>query len=91
MECHRIDVCEIGQQNLIKKKRMALLSEALRPASTTERWIQIVRDDYENLCADWSFIEAINEREEALAIAVALRNAIEEPQKTQLLLLMTAI
>ncbi|MBB5073767.1 ATP-dependent helicase/nuclease subunit B [Bartonella callosciuri] len=86
MKCHRIHVREIGQQSVIKRKRVALLSEALRPASTTDRWVQIIRDDYEHLCADWSFIEAINEREEALAIAVALRNAIEEPQKTAALI-----
>ncbi|WP_330169364.1 double-strand break repair protein AddB [Bartonella grahamii] len=86
MECQRHHVCEIGQQNITKKRRMALLSEALRPASTTDKWVQIVRDDYENLCADWSFIEAINEREEALAIAVTLRKAIEEPQKTAALI-----
>ncbi|WP_208441287.1 double-strand break repair protein AddB [Bartonella raoultii] len=86
MGCHRIDVREIGQQSAIQKKRAALLSEALRPASTTECWVKIVRDDYENLCANWSFIEAVNEREEALAIAVALRNAIEEPQKTAALI-----
>ncbi|WP_375639790.1 double-strand break repair protein AddB [Bartonella sp. AA168HLJHH] len=86
MECQRHHVCEIGQQSITKKKRMALLSEALRPASTTDKWIQIVRDDYENLCADWSFIEAINEREEALAIAVTLRKAIEKPKKTAALI-----
>ncbi|WP_273790198.1 MULTISPECIES: double-strand break repair protein AddB [unclassified Bartonella] len=86
MECQRHHVCEIGQQSSIKKKRMALLSEALRPASTTDKWVQIVRNDYENLCADWSFIEAINEREEALAIAVTLRKAIEEPKKTAALI-----
>ncbi|WP_375662918.1 double-strand break repair protein AddB [Bartonella sp. CL266QHHD] len=86
MECQRHHVCEIGQQSSIKKKRMALLSEALRPASTTDKWVQIVRDDYENFCADWSFIEAINEREEALAIAVILRKAIEEPKKTAALI-----
>ncbi|WP_074381182.1 double-strand break repair protein AddB [Bartonella doshiae] len=84
--CVRTHVREIGQQSAIKKKRAALLSEALRPASTTDRWTQIVRNDYENLCENWSFIEAINEREEALAIAVALRNAIEEPQKTAALI-----
>ncbi|MBB4075907.1 ATP-dependent helicase/nuclease subunit B [Bartonella fuyuanensis] len=86
MECQRHHVCEIGQQSATKKRRMALLSEALRPASTTDKWIQIVRDDYESLCADWSFIEAINEHEEALAIAVALRKAIEEPKKTAALI-----
>ncbi|WP_455482000.1 double-strand break repair protein AddB [Bartonella sp. B35(2025)] len=86
MQCQRSHVREIGPKNVIKEKRAALLSEALRPASTTDLWTQIVRDDYENLCADWSLIEAINEREEALAIAVALRNAIEEPQKTTALI-----
>ncbi|UNE54262.1 double-strand break repair protein AddB [Bartonella machadoae] len=86
MKCQRIDVREIGQQSATQKRRTALLSEAFRPASTTERWVKIIRDDYEKLCADWSFIEAINEREEALAIAVALRNAIEEPQKTAALI-----
>ncbi|WP_375665133.1 double-strand break repair protein AddB [Bartonella sp. TT121SHDZB] len=86
MESQRHHVCEIGQQSSTKKRRMALLSEALRPASTTDKWVQIVRDDYETLCADWSFIEAINEREEALAIAVALRKAIEEPKKTAALI-----
>ncbi|WP_273759051.1 double-strand break repair protein AddB [Bartonella sp. ML70XJBT.G] len=86
MGCHRIDVREIGQQSAIQKRRSALLSEALRPASTTQHWVQIVRDDYEDLCANWSFIEAVNEREEALTIAVALRNAIEEPQKTAALI-----
>ncbi|UNF45457.1 double-strand break repair protein AddB [Bartonella krasnovii] len=86
MECQRSHVCEIGQQSTTKKSRMALLSEALRPASTTDKWIQIVRNDYEELCADWSFIEAINEREEALAIAVALRKAIESPKKTAALI-----
>ncbi|MBX4335298.1 double-strand break repair protein AddB [Bartonella raoultii] len=86
MKCHRIHVREIGQQSAKKKKRAALLSEVLRPASTTDRWAHIIRDDYENLCENWSFIETINEREEALAIAVTLRNAIEDPQKTAALI-----
>ncbi|WP_413154239.1 double-strand break repair protein AddB [Bartonella sp. cb54] len=86
MKCQRIHVREIGKQSVIKEKRTALLSEAFRPASTTDRWAQILRDDYESLCADWSLIEAINEREEALAISVALRNAIEDPTKTAALI-----
>ncbi|WP_455480763.1 double-strand break repair protein AddB [Bartonella sp. B12(2025)] len=86
MKCSRIHVREIGQQSATQKRRSALLSEAFRPVSTTDLWAQIVRDDYENLCANWSLIEAINEREEALTIAVALRNAIEEPKKTAALI-----
>lgn len=81
MKCQRIHVSEIGQRSIMQTKRAAIVSEALRPVSTTDQWAQIVRDDYENVCADWSLIEASNEREEALAISIALRNAIEEPQK----------
>ncbi|WP_336278707.1 double-strand break repair protein AddB [Bartonella sp. CB175] len=86
MKCDRTHVQEIGQQSATKKKRAALLSEAFRPASTTELWAKIVRDDYETLCKDWLLIEAVNEREEALAISIALRSAIEEPQKTAALI-----
>ncbi|WP_407965524.1 double-strand break repair protein AddB [Bartonella sp. C271] len=86
MKCQRIHVREIGQQSIIKTQRAALLSEALRPASTTDLWAKIIRDDYENICADWSLIEAPNEREEALAISIALRNAIEDPKKTAALI-----
>ncbi|AQX28622.1 MULTISPECIES: double-strand break repair protein AddB [unclassified Bartonella] len=86
MKCQRIHVREIGQKSAIKIRRAALLSEALRPASTTDLWAQIVRDDYEDICADWSLIEAPNEREEALAISIALRNAIEDPKKTAALI-----
>ncbi|WP_455477795.1 double-strand break repair protein AddB [Bartonella sp. B10] len=86
MQCKRIHVREIGSKSVTKEKRAALLSEALRLSSTTDLWTKIVRDDYESLCADWSLIEAINEREEALAIAVTLRNAIEEPEKTTALI-----
>ncbi|KEG21247.1 double-strand break repair protein AddB [Bartonella bacilliformis] len=86
MQCQRAHVKEIGQQSSMKKKRAALLSEALRPASTTDQWVQITRDDYENLCADLSLVEATNEHEEALAVAIALRHAIEDPKKTAALI-----
>lgn len=86
MQCPRIHIREIGQRSKIKEKRSALLSEALRPASTTDLWAKIMRDDYETVCDNLSLIEAINEREEASAIAVALRSAIEDPTKTAALI-----
>jgi ATP-dependent helicase/nuclease subunit B len=62
--------------------REALISEALRPADATERWRQrlsapafIAR--LSAGLAGVSVIEAANAEEEALAIAVALREAIE--------------
>jgi ATP-dependent helicase/nuclease subunit B len=66
--------------------REMLVSEALRPAATTECW-QARRNtkDFgaaaESALATLSMIEAANPEEEALAIAVALREAVETPGK----------
>ena len=75
-------VHEIGSPNAIKKKRTAILSEALRPAVTTDTWSNLPRDGFDEVFADVALIEAATEREEAVAIAVALRDAIEVPKKT---------
>jgi ATP-dependent helicase/nuclease subunit B len=67
--------------------REALVSEALRPAATTELWGQR-RDDTvfdtasEKALATLSLVEAGNAEEEALAIAAALREALETPDKS---------
>ncbi len=66
--------------------REILVSEALRPAATTERW-QARRNDTTfdqaaaNALSSLGMIEAANAEEEALAIAVSLREAIETPGK----------
>jgi ATP-dependent helicase/nuclease subunit B len=67
--------------------RERLVSEALRPAATTDRW-QAERDgaDFaavtDKALATVSMIEAANPEEEALAIAVTLREALDTPGKT---------
>ncbi len=67
--------------------REALVSEALRPAATTERW-QAHRDAPDFSAATDRALEAItaieaaNSEEEALAIAVTLREALDTPGKT---------
>lgn len=67
--------------------RELLISEALRPASTTERW-QLRRDSdafgpaTDAALAHVSMIEAANAEEEALAIAITLREALDTPGKT---------
>jgi ATP-dependent helicase/nuclease subunit B len=65
--------------------RELLVSEALRPAATTERW-NVKKKDFDaataNALASLVLIEAANAEEEALAIAVALREAVETPGKT---------
>lgn len=63
--------------------RAAAISQALVPAKATDRWSEW-RDgaDLETLrgaFADVSLIEAANEREEAVAIAIALRLALQKP------------
>ena len=67
--------------------RERYVSEALRPAASSERWQDIARSGFpvqaalQSLCV----IEAANAEEEALAIAIALREALEE-QKTAALI-----
>jgi ATP-dependent helicase/nuclease subunit B len=67
--------------------REKLVSEALRPAATTDLWQQH-RDEAsfdvaaDSALASVSMIEAAHPEEEALAIAVALREALDTPAKT---------
>lgn len=66
--------------------RETLVSEALRPAATTERWhAHAKKKDFDaaaaKALASLAMIEAANAEEEALAIAVALREAVESPDK----------
>ena len=62
------------------------VSEALRPAAATDRWQQlnpsIFPEAADDAPATLSVIEAANAGEEALAIAVALREALDTPDKT---------
>jgi ATP-dependent helicase/nuclease subunit B len=60
------------------------VSEALRPAVATDRWRELARDDFPPPPAldTLALIEAANAEEEALAIAVALREAVETKDKT---------
>lgn len=67
--------------------RERLISEALRPAVASELWQQrLTQPDFaahaDAALADVAVIEAANAEEEALAIAVALREAMEIPGKT---------
>jgi ATP-dependent helicase/nuclease subunit B len=66
--------------------REMLVSEALRPAATTEHWQQHANKKQFSEAADralgsLAMIEAANAEEEALAIAVSLREAVETEGK----------
>jgi ATP-dependent helicase/nuclease subunit B len=67
--------------------RERIISEALRPASSTEHWQERLASDGFAAHADAALssvtaIEAANAEEEALAIAIALREALNTPGKT---------
>lgn len=79
----RADVTEIGVQGPDLAARAGIVSEALRPAEATETWPEsrdAVATAIEGAALDGvTLVEAANERDEALAIALALRKAAAEP------------
>jgi ATP-dependent helicase/nuclease subunit B len=67
--------------------RERLVSEAFRPAAATDRWrARLAQPDFaahaDAALATLSVIEAANAEEEALAVAIALREAVAEPGTT---------
>ncbi|RCL03570.1 MAG: ATP-dependent helicase/nuclease subunit B [Candidatus Tokpelaia sp. JSC161] len=83
----RTSIKHIGFVSSEKRQREQLISLALRPASTTNIWIKVKKIINHNKKAfqKVSLIEAQGEREEARAIAIALRFAIEKKQKAALM------
>jgi ATP-dependent helicase/nuclease subunit B len=82
----RADVAEIGERTPALAMRATVIGEALRPAETTDGWAaarKVLPDEQVQAAFESvSLVEAANEREEALAIATALRLAIEVPDRT---------
>src|SRR5499433_1849231 len=70
--------------------RERYICEALRPAAATERWQQLaacgVPLRIERALETVAVVEAANAGEEALAIAISLREAVETPHKTAALI-----
>ena len=66
--------------------REKLLSEAFRPAATTDRWRDgtagLAANDLHSALAEITLVEAGDPREEALCIALVLRETLETPAKT---------
>jgi ATP-dependent helicase/nuclease subunit B len=86
----RDDVVALGASAPPIEARATFLSEALRPADSTERWR--VRDAALSPPAvaaalkGVSVIVADNEAEEALALAIAMREVLETPRETAALI-----
>jgi ATP-dependent helicase/nuclease subunit B len=68
--------------------RLVLISETMRPASTTHLWHELLFETpraqtvIDEALAGMTLIEAANEREEAEAIALILRHTAETPDQT---------
>ena len=66
------------------RHRERIVTEALRPADATASWARLKLDDMKRDDAFQSvaYVEAANEREEASAIAFAMRETLENPDAT---------
>ena len=82
----------LGTETPAGKARGKLLSEALRPAPTTDTWPAFAAAIADGSFAmdaaldGFSLIEAASDGEEALAVALALREAIEDPNASAALI-----
>jgi len=82
----RGDVEEIARPVPALAARAAIVGEALRPAGTTDAWASR-RAGFDGgavaaALAGVALVEAAHERDEAAAIALALREAVEQPGRT---------
>ncbi|AWB20100.1 double-strand break repair protein AddB [Methylobacterium currus] len=86
----RAAVIPLGTPTPAARARAGLLSQALRPAETTDAWADLDPDYREKLAREGAagirVVEAADEREEALAIAVALRETLEQPGRNAALI-----
>lgn len=80
----RAEVRPLGRAAPALGARTKLVADALRPAETTDAWAarRHRASDVEAAFAGLSIVEAPTSRAEALAIAVALREAVARPGKT---------
>jgi len=76
--CRREDVQELAKATGPVAARMRLVSDALRPAATTDRWAEEPTPAGTDELQGLALVEAEDEREEALAAALVLRRAVEE-------------
>jgi len=89
LQVGREDVAIIGAPPPALVVRTAIVSEAMRPADMTETWTEpgpAGTPGADDALAGMSLIEAANEREEALAIALILRETLQAPDRTAALI-----
>lgn len=82
----REEVVEIRDAEPALALRASILNQALRPAETTDLWAEsrdvLQGPEATDALSGLTLLEAANERDEAMAIAIALRLAVAEPGRT---------
>ena len=86
----RADVRSVGKPDGTMADRARFVAEALRPADSTDLWRayrkSLAPGALQAALAGLALIEAADEREEALCLAVALREVLETPGRTAALI-----
>ena len=82
----RAAVASLREPDAMLARRAVLMSEAMRPAESTDAWRMLDQTlsaaDIDVALADVAVIEASDEREEALALAIRIRETLEQPGQT---------
>jgi ATP-dependent helicase/nuclease subunit B len=89
LDMRRSEVPSLGDARRDLRIREALLAEALRPADATENWLAYRAGhatDFLPALERVSFVEAADEREEALTLALFMREALETSERTAALI-----
>ncbi len=86
LQVKREVVVSLGEAAQSLAARDTFVSEALRPAESTDEWIayrgSVDANELDAALQGVSLIEAADEREEALALAIAMRHVLETPCET---------
>ena len=89
VERHAVAVLPGCAASARQAARWGFISEAMRPAGTTERWHTfLAAANAQNLgqaLAGWSLVEAASAADEAEVVALILREAAEHPGRTAML------
>lgn len=86
LKTDRANVVDLEVAEFAREERSRLVSLALAASSFTSGWVEKTADLAMQHATDAlqqvSLLEAVNERQEALAIAIAMREVLQDPQKT---------
>ena len=85
----REDVQILGEANTTNRARARLLSEAMRPSETTDLWqksLPQLAPDLGDALSNLTLVRAPGRREEALSIALRMRECAEIPGQTAALI-----